>query len=209
MGLLFVGVLAGVLIGFGWFAPSRGYFLGCVSRPCFDRVAVAQPAQPMPTALAQEPAAVRSSSATPARPGKSSSPKTSSPKTSSSKTSPPKKRGSTDLAKAAPPQTSISVPAPERPAEMSDPALDKAKVAIATQMGELEMAEFSDVKRAMRKNMLGRRVDTICGRVKGRSASGGETGERLFLYLVKEDEAYVVDGKSGSAASTAYRNICN
>lgn len=57
--------------------------------------------------------------------------------------------------------------------------------------------------------MLGRPVDTICGRAKGRSASGGETGERPFLYLVKEDEAYVVDGKSGSAASTAYRNICN
>ena len=197
MGLLFVGVLAGVLIGFGWFAPSRGYFLGCASRPCFDRGAVAQPAQPMPTALAQEPAAVRSSSATPARPGKTSSPKS------------PKKRGSTDLAKAASPRTRISVPAPERTAEMSDPALDKAKVAIATQMGDPETVELSDVKRAMRKNMLGRRVDTICGRVKGRSASGGETGERPFLYLVKEDEAYVVDGRSGSAASTAYRNICN
>lgn len=194
MGLLFVGVLAGVLIGFGWFAPSRGYFLGCASRPCFDRGAVAQPAQPMPTALAPEPAVVRSNSATQARPGK---------------TSTPKKRGSTDLAKAASPRTRISVPAPERTAEMSDPALDKAKVAIATQIGDPETVELSDVKRAMRKNMLGRRVDTICGRVKGRSASGGETGERPFLYLVKEDEAYVVDGRSGSAASTAYRNICN
>ena len=194
MGLLFVGVLAGILIGFGWFAPSRGYFLGCASRPCFDRVAVAQPARPMPTALAQEPGVVRSNSATPARSGKTSS---------------PKKRGSTDLAKAASPRTTIGVPAPERTAEMSDPALDKAKVAIATQMGDPETVELSDVKRATRKNMLGRRVDTICGRVKGRSASGGETGERPFLYLVKEDEAYVVDGKSGSAASTAYRNICN
>ncbi|MGY8706747.1 hypothetical protein RAD16_13485 [Bradyrhizobium sp. 18BD] len=191
MGLLFVGVLAGVLIGFGWFAPSRGYFLGCASRPCF---AVAQPAQPMPTALAQEPAVVRSSSATPARPGKTSS---------------PKKRGSSDLAKTASPRTRISVPASERPAEMPDPVLDKAKIAIATQMADLETVEFSDVKRAMRKNVRGRRVDTICGLVKGRSASGGETGERAFLYLVKEDEAYVVDGNSGSAASTAYRNICN
>ncbi|SFV14373.1 hypothetical protein [Bradyrhizobium arachidis] len=190
MGLLFVGVLAGVLIGFGWFAPSRGYFLGCASRPCFDRVAIAQSAQPMPKALAPEPAVVRSSSATPAKPGK---------------TSTPKKRGSTEVAKASSPRTRIS----ERPAEMPDPALDKAKVAIATQMGTPETLELSDVKRATRKNMLGRPVDTICGRAKGRSASGGETGERPFLYLVKEDEAYVVDGKSGSAASTAYRNICN
>ncbi|WP_342738419.1 hypothetical protein [Bradyrhizobium sp. B117] len=194
MGLLFVGVLAGVLIGFGWFAPSRGYFLGCASRPCFDRVAVAQSAQPMPKASAPEPTVVRSNSATPAKPGK---------------TSTPKKRGSTELAKAASPRTTISVPAPERAAEMSDPALDKAKVAIATQMGAPETVELSDVKRAMRKNMLGRPVDTICGRAKGRNASGGETGERPFLYLVKEDEAYVVDGRSGSAASTAYRNICN
>lgn len=194
MGLLFVGVLAGILIGFGVFAPSRGYFLGCASRPCFDRVAVAQPAQPMPKALAPEPAVVRSNSATPAKP---------------SKTSTPKKRGSTKLTKGASPETRISVPATERAAEMSGPALDKAKVAIATQMGDPEALELSNVKRAMRKNMLGRRVDTICGRVRGRSASSGETEERPFLYLVKEGEAYVADGKPGSAASTAYRNICN
>ncbi|WP_445216936.1 hypothetical protein ACKWRH_33075 [Bradyrhizobium sp. Pa8] len=194
MGLLFVGVLAGVLIGFGWFAPSRGYFLGCASRPCFDRVAVARPAQPMQAALAPVPAIVKSDSATPGR---------------SDKKSFPKKRGSADLAKAASPRTKISVPASERPAEVSDPVLDKAKVTIAAKMEDPGSAEFTEMKRTMRKNMLGRPVDTICGRVKGRSASGGETGERPFLYLVKEDEAYVVDGKTWSAASTAYRNICN
>lgn len=194
MGLLFVGVLAGVLIGFGWFAPSRGYFLGCASRPCFDEGAVARPAQPTPTALAPDPAVVKSNSAAPARSGKRPS---------------PKKRGSADFARAASPRTRASVPASERPAEISDPVLDKAKVTIAEKLEDPGSAEFGDVKRAMRKNTLGRPVDTICGRVKGRSASGGETGERPFLYLVKEDEAYVVDGKSGSAASTAYRNICN
>ena len=194
MGLLFVGVLAGVLIGFGWFAPSRGYFLGCASRPCFDGVAVAQPPQPVPTALASNPAIVKPNSEAPGRSGKTSS---------------LKKRGSADLAKAASPRTKVSVTASKRPAEASDPVLDKAKVAIATKMEDPGSAEFTDMKRTMRKNTLGRPVDTICGRVKGRTASGGETGERPFLYLVKEDEAYVVDGKSGSAASTAYRNICN
>ncbi|WP_245315335.1 hypothetical protein [Bradyrhizobium neotropicale] len=194
MGLLFVGVLAGVLIGFGWFAPSRGYFLGCASRPCFDSVAVARPVEPTPAALAPTPAIVKLNSATPAKSGKRSS---------------PKKRGSTNLAKAAAPRTRISVAAPERPAERSDPVLDKARVTIAAKMEDAGSAEFSDMKRAMRLNVFGRPVDTICGRVKGRSASGGEIGERPFLYLVKEDEAYVVDGKSGSAASTAYRNICN
>lgn len=194
MGLLFVGVLAGVLIGFGWFAPSRGYFLGCALPPCFGSVAVVRPAGPMPSALAPDPAVVKSNSATPARSGKRPS---------------PKKRGSADLAKAASPRTRVSVPASERPAEISDPVLDKAKVTIAGKLEDPGSAEFGDVKRAMRKNTLGRPVDTICGHVKGRSASGGETGDRPFLYLVKEDEAYVVDGKSGSAASTAYRNICN
>jgi len=193
MGLLFVGVLAGVLIGFGWFAPSRGYFLGCASPPCFDRVAVARPAPPMQAAPAPVPATVKSDSATPGR---------------SDKKPPPKKRGSADLAKAAPPRTKISVPASERPADASDPVLDKAKVTIAAKMEDPGSAEFTEMKRTTRKNMLGRPVDTICGRVKGRSASGGQTGERPFLYLVKEDEAYVVDGKTWSAASTAYRNIC-
>ncbi|WP_407112909.1 hypothetical protein [Bradyrhizobium sp. LMG 9283] len=194
MGLLFVGVLAGILVGFGWFAPSRGYFLGCAARPCFDRVAVARPAEPTPAALAPTPAIVKSNSATSAKSGKRPS---------------PKRRGSADLAKAAAPRTRISDPAPERPAARSDTVLDRAKVTIASKMDDPGSAEFSDMKRAMRLNMFGRAVDTICGRVKGRNASGGETGEKPFLYLVKEDEAYVVDGKSGSAASTAYRNICN
>lgn len=194
MGLLFVGVLAGILIGFGVFAPSRGYFLGCEARPCFDRVAVARPAEPTPAALAPASAIVKSNSATRVRSGKRSA---------------AKKRGSADLAKAASPRTRISVPAPELAADVSDPVLDKAKVTIAAKMEDPGSAEFTDMKRTMRKNTLGRPVDTICGRVKGKSASGGETGERPFLYLVKEDEAYVVDGKSGSAASTAYRNICN
>ncbi|OKO75629.1 hypothetical protein [Bradyrhizobium sp. AS23.2] len=56
MGLLFIGVLAGILIGFGWFAPSRGYFLGCGPQPCFDRVEMSRPAEPKPTALKPDPA---------------------------------------------------------------------------------------------------------------------------------------------------------
>jgi hypothetical protein len=69
-------------------------------------------------------------------------------------------------------------------------------------------AEFSDMNRATRKNTLGQPVDTICGHVKGQKTSGEDTGERPFLYLVKEDEAYVVDGNADSAAAIAYRNIC-
>jgi hypothetical protein len=56
--------------------------------------------------------------------------------------------------------------------------------------------------------MLGQSADTICGRVKGKTTSGEDTGDRLFLYLVEEDQAYVVEGAAGSAAASAYRNIC-
>jgi len=65
------------------------------------------------------------------------------------------------------------------------------------------------MKRAMRTNTLGQPVDTICGHVKGKKASGEGTTDRPFLYLVKDDEAYVVDGAAGSAAAIAYRNICS
>ena len=64
------------------------------------------------------------------------------------------------------------------------------------------------MKRAIRKNTLGKSIDTICGRVKGKKVSGEDTEDRPFLYLVKEDEAYVVNGPAGSAAAIAYRNIC-
>ena len=68
--------------------------------------------------------------------------------------------------------------------------------------------EFEDMKRATRKNTFGQPIDTICGHVRGKKRSGEETGARPFLYLIKEDQAYVVDDNRESAAATAYRNIC-
>ncbi|MCP3474982.1 hypothetical protein NLM33_32185 [Bradyrhizobium sp. CCGUVB1N3] len=194
MGLLFIGVLAGILIGFGFFAPSQGYFLGCGPQPCFDRVAMAHPAAVKPAALGPDPLIARASPAAAAR---------------SDKTPLEKKRGNNNVARAAPPVTWNRV-SPSNSAEgASDSVLNKAKVSIAAKMEDPDSAEFSDMKRAVRKNTLGRSVDTICGRVKGKNASGEETGERPFLYLVKENDAYVVDGPANSAAAIAYRNICN
>jgi len=95
-----------------------------------------------------------------------------------------------------------------QPGETVDPVLKKAKTTVAAKMEDPASAEFEDMKRAMRKNTFGQPVDTICGHVKGKKTSGEDIGERPFLYLVKEDEAYVVDGNPGSAATTAYRNIC-
>src|SRR5258705_533244 len=85
----------------------------------------------------------------------------------------------------------------------------KAKTAIAAKLEVPASAEFGEMKRAFRKNTLGKSVDSICGRVKGKKATGEDTGDRPFLYLVKEDDAYVVDGPPGSAAASAYRNIFN
>jgi hypothetical protein len=95
------------------------------------------------------------------------------------------------------------------PPDPIDPVVDKAKIAVSVKLEDRASAVFSDMNRAMRKNTLGQSVDTICGHVKSKKASDGDIGDRPFLYLVKDDEAYVADASPKSAASTAYRNICN
>lgn len=106
-------------------------------------------------------------------------------------------------------EAKVEAPASGRPAETSDPVIIKAKTTIAAKLEDPASAEFGEMKRAIRKNTLGKSVDTICGRVKGKKVSGEGTGDRPFLYLVKEDDAYVVDGPANSAAASAYRNICS
>ena len=106
-------------------------------------------------------------------------------------------------------EAKVRAPASGRPAETSDPVIVKAKTTIAAKLEDPTSAEFVEMNRAIRKNTLGKSVDTICGRVKGKKASGEDTGDRPFLYLVKEDDAYVVDGPANSAAASAYRNICS
>ena len=96
-----------------------------------------------------------------------------------------------------------------QPPDAIDSVIDRAKIAVAVRLEDPASAAFSEMNRSMRKNTLGQSVDTICGHVKSKKASGEDIGDRPFLYLVKEDEAYVADGSPTSAASTAYRNICN
>lgn len=96
-----------------------------------------------------------------------------------------------------------------RAARRPDPVIARAKATIASRLDDPKSVEFAEMKRAMRMNARGRSVDTICGVVKSKKASGEGPGDRPFLYLVKNDEAYVVDGPPTSIAATAYRNICN
>src|SRR4249920_188486 len=67
--------------------------------------------------------------------------------------------------------------------ETSDPVLTKAKTTTAATLENPASAEFDGMKRAVRKDTMGQPIDTICGYVKGKKASGEETGERPFLYL--------------------------
>ena len=99
-------------------------------------------------------------------------------------------------------------PASGQPSETSDPVLKKAKIMVAAKMEDPTYAEFVDVKRVMRKNSFGEPFDIICGHVKGKMKSGEAIGERPFLYLVKEDEAFVVGGNPASMAAIVYRWWC-
>jgi len=89
----------------------------------------------------------------------------------------------------------------------ADHVMEKAKAAIARMMQNPASAEFGDMRRGM-KTLLGETLDTICGQVKGKNASGGDTGEMPFLYIVNHEEAYLVDG-STPTADTVHRVICD
>jgi hypothetical protein len=99
-------------------------------------------------------------------------------------------------------------PATGQPSETPDPVLKKAKITVAAKMENPASAEFVDMKRAMRENTFGQPVEVICGHVKGKKKSGEATGERPFLYLVKEDEAFIVGSNPDSMAAIAYRAHC-
>ncbi len=193
MGLLLIGVVAGILIGFG-LAPSEASLQECASQGCLERAAASQPMVQKTMAVKPYPATAGTKSAT---------------ATKSRKPSSARSGGRTDHVQTAHAPTRTDASATYRSAESSDSILNKAKISVAEKMEDPTSAEFGDMKRAIRKNTLGRPMDTICGHVRGKNASGTDTGERPFLYLVKEDDAYVVAGKADSAAAIAYRNICN
>ena len=99
-------------------------------------------------------------------------------------------------------------PATGQPSETPDPVLKKAKITVAAKMENPASAEFVDMKRATRENTFGQRVEVICGHVKGKKKSGEATGERPFLYFVKEDEASIVGSNPDLMAAIAYRAHC-
>jgi len=68
-------------------------------------------------------------------------------------------------------------------------------------------AQFSKMSRASR-NLSSESLDTICGYVKGKDASGRDTGDMPFLYIIDNGEPFLVDGSS-SVIETVYRSLCD
>lgn len=109
--------------------------------------------------------------------------------------------------KPAPDAAKVEPAAAVQPEEI-DPVMDRAKIAVLVKLTDPKSATFSEMKRSMRKNLLEQSLDTICGHVKSKKASGEDIGDRPFLYIVKDDVAFVADDSPTSAASTAYSAIC-
>ncbi len=83
--------------------------------------------------------------------------------------------------------------------------IEKANATIAAKMPNPASVEFAEMKRAARKTALDNPVDTICGYVWVRNASGADIGARPFLYIVQKNEAYV---GGYLIATSPYHNIC-
>ncbi|MEH2496096.1 hypothetical protein V1294_002575 [Bradyrhizobium sp. AZCC 1678] len=201
MRTLLIGVLAATLVGCSCLLPPQASMDACMDASgsgCLNGMAVSRSIEPAPASSRTNSATtkVKSTIAT----------KTEKPSIADvrDRPQPAEKKAKSSMIEA-----KVEAPASGRPAETSDPVISKAKTTIAAKLEDPTSAEFGEMKRAIRKNTLGKSVDTICGRVKGKKASGEDTGDRPFLYLVTEDEAYVVDGPANSAAASAYRNICS
>jgi hypothetical protein len=99
---------------------------------------------------------------------------------------------------------------PSQPNATVEPVTERARKTVSAMMENPASAEFYGLKRAVRR-LLNESLDTICGYVKGKNASGGDTGEMPFLYIIRDDrdgEAYLVDGTS-YVAKTVHSVVCN
>jgi len=221
MRMIFVCALAAIVAGCSCYAPPQASIDACTASglACLDRSSLSQTIEPEPAALNAGLSASKTRSKIAARTEKPSSTharhKTDLAMTTTKSATPTANvepaAAKVELAanKVEPAAPKVEPPASGRPAETSDQVIAKAKITVAAKLEDPASAEFGEMKRTMRTNTLGHSIDTICGHVKGKKASGESTGDRPFLYLVKDDEAYVVDGAPTSAAATAYRNICN
>ena len=200
MKALLIGVLAATLVGCSNSLVPQASMRACTDSDGFGglhKMAANRPVDPAPTSSKTHSATTKVKPTIAARAEeRSTAAVRDSPK-------PAQKKSTATVIEA-----KVGPPTSDRPAATSDPVIVKAKTTIAAKLKDPASVEFIEVKRAIRKNMVGQPVDTICGRVKVKIASDDEAGIRPFVYFVKNDAGFVVYGPTGSATETAYRSIC-
>ena len=196
MRTLLICTLSATLLGCACPGAQQVRLAGCGAQGCPQRVADNPPVETKPAPAKPKVAAKK--------PAKFTTATKVTKKPSPDQPSKPPEKAEQKAASATP----ATPPAP--PTDTSEAVVQKAKTKIAASIDEPASAEFGDMKRALRKNTFGQPIDTICGHVKGKKKSGEITGDLPFLYIVKDDTAYVVvDGNSESVAAVAYRTICS
>jgi len=225
MRTLFVGALAASLAGCSCYGPPQAIDDACIGGgaggyACYDRSSVNRTLEPefasLPTPKPKSKVAATEKQPSSAHRQRvalvidmTKSTTTTTVNSSATKIKPTAPKTEPVATKGAPWASKVELPPFARPAETSDEVIARATATIASKLADPQSAEFGEMKRALRTNTLGKSVDTICGHVKARKASGAGMEDRPFLYLVKDDEAYVADGPTSSIDATAYRNICN
>jgi hypothetical protein len=206
MRTLFIGALAATLVGCSCLFPPQASMEACTDANgvgCLNRTTASRPIEPAPASSRTNSATTR---AKPTIAANTEEPSTTHIRDRTHLAA--KEAKSSKEAKPSVIEAKAEAPTSGRSVETSDPVIAKAKTTIAAKLEDPASAEFGEMKRAIRKNTLGKSIDTICGRVKRKTAPGEDAGDWPFLYLVAEDEAYVVNGSANSAAASAYRNIC-
>src|SRR5262245_27686202 len=159
MKTLLIGALIATLIGCCRI-PPQATLERCTSRGCVQNAAAHHKVKVTPVAIRSGPVAANAKPATVAAVPTSPSNEPADPAGSAEAKANP-------AVSAAP-----AVPVTNQPAETSDDVLKKAKTRTAATLVNPLFAEFGDMKRAVRKDMSGQPVDSICGHVKEKKASG-------------------------------------
>ena len=225
MRTLLICALCATLIGCS--SPPRRMVERCTSQGCFVRTAATKPTESKRTAFRPEPTKTAAKSKKRAAKYKkiatSAKPTAAKPRNEGGPVEEKAKSGimEPDVPPSAQPSPTpdrvpdkataggkTEIPESGQPPEPPDPVLEKAKVTVAAKMENPASAEFVDIGRATRKNTSGSSLEIVCGHVKGKKKSGEATGERPFLYLVKADEAYIVDRGPDLMAAIVYRAHC-
>ena len=218
MRTLVIGALSATLIGCSCPVPQQGVVETCTSQSCFSRAAATTPIEPKRAPFRPEPkiTTVKSKKVamaakpTVAKPRNETEPveeKANSRTITEPEVTPSAQPSATPNPVPRNATRKTDSPATGQPSETSDPVLKKAKMTVEAKMENPASAEFVDMK-LMRENTFGQPFEVICGHVKGKKKSGESTGERPFLYLVKEEEAFIVGGNPASMAAIAYRAHC-